>query len=121
MRNLLITLVLLQAMSSGIAAAATDIAPGFDIWLEEVRKEALGRGIKPEIVRTALAGVKPVRRIIQRDRNQAEFKLTLAIYQKRVVTQRNIKRGRKMARRHADLLKAVAERYGVQPRWKSVV
>jgi len=117
MRNLLIALVLLQTVSSGVAAAATDIAPGFGAWLDEVRKEALGRGIKPDIVRTALAGIKPVRRIIQRDRNQAEFKLTLDIYQKRVVTPRNIKHGRKMARRHADLLKAVAKKYGVQPRF----
>ncbi|MEE8444732.1 MAG: lytic murein transglycosylase [Alphaproteobacteria bacterium] len=117
MRNLLIALVLLQTVSSGIAAAATDIAPGFGAWLDEVRKEALERGIKPNIVRTALAGIKPVRRIIKHDRNQAEFKLTLDIYQKRVVTPRNIKRGQKMARRHADLLKAVAEKYGVQPRF----
>ncbi len=117
MRNLLIAVFIWQTVSSGAAIAATEIAPGFESWLEEVRKEALGRGIKPGIVRDALRGIQPVRRIIQRDRNQAEFKLTLDTYQKRVVTPRNVERGRKMARRHAVLLKAVGEKYGVQPRF----
>jgi len=129
MRNLLIVLLCWQAVSFGAVAAATEaadkpaaepadaIAPGFESWLADVRKEALARGIKAEIVRAALTDVKPVRRIIQRDRNQSEFKLTLDIYMKRVITPQNISRGREMARRHAALLEKVARKYGVQPRF----
>jgi len=117
MRILFVVLVTcFGIMGPARAVPGTEIAPGFEAWLEGVRKEALERGIKPEIVREALSDVKPVRRIIERDRNQAEFKLTLDVYLKRVVTPQNVERGRAMARRHAALLKAVAAKYGVQPR-----
>lgn len=106
----------LSIMGPARAVPGTEIAPGFDAWLDDFRKEALQRGIKPEIVREALHDVKPIRRIIERDRNQSEFKLTYEVYVKRVVTPENVERGRAMARRHAALLKAVAAKYGVQPR-----
>jgi len=118
MRILRFALVVCCAMSgSAFMARAAEIAPGFEAWLDDVRKEALSRGIKPGIVQRALSDVKPVRRIIERDRNQAEFKLTLDIYLKRVVTPANIERGRMMARQHAALLQAVARKYRVQPRF----
>ncbi len=114
----------LTAMAcAGVIASASGHAhakqhrPDFATWLDGVRAEALKRGIKPEIVAKALAGIKPVRRIIERDRNQAEFKLTLARYQKRVVTPRNIAVGRRMALRHRTVLEAVARKYNVQPRF----
>jgi membrane-bound lytic murein transglycosylase B len=97
------------------AASAAELK--FDAWLDGVRAEALKRGIKPEIVSQALTGIKPVPRVIKRDRNQSEFKLTMARYQKHVVTPRNIKIGRKKAKRYENLLSRVAKTYGVQPRF----
>lgn len=116
-RLLLPGLVLFGALlilGGNLAAAAEK---KFEVWLEGVRTEALKRGIKPEIVSHALVGFKPIRRIIQRDRNQPEFKLTMARYQKRVVTKRNIAVGRKKAQRYAKLLNSVSRKYGVQPRF----
>jgi membrane-bound lytic murein transglycosylase B len=104
-------------LACGSARPAMGAEKNFEIWLEAVRAEALKRGIKREIVSRALTGFKPIRRIIQRDRNQPEFKLTMARYQKRVVTPRNIAIGRKKAERYRDLLGRVARKYGVQPRF----
>lgn len=111
------TLVLccLALLAPGIAVGQEQ--PSFEVWLGEIRSEAVERGIKPEIVKAALTGIEPIRRVIQRDRNQAEFKLTLEIYRNRVVTPANVARGRMMAEKHARLLEAVSNRYGVQPRF----
>jgi len=97
--------------------AAEGAEKNFEVWLEGVRVEALKRGIRKEIVAKALTGFTPVRRVIQRDRNQPEFKLTMARYQKRVVTPRNIAVGRKKAKIYAKTLNSVAAKYGVQPRF----
>jgi membrane-bound lytic murein transglycosylase B len=116
-RLLLPSLAVLSSLIIPGVNNAVGAEKNFEVWLEGVRVEALKRGIKPEIVSKALVGFKPIRRIIQRDRNQPEFKLTMARYQKRVVTKRNIAVGRKKAKRYAKLLNSVSQKYGVQPRF----
>jgi membrane-bound lytic murein transglycosylase B len=110
-----LALCCLASLTPGIAAGQEK--PPFDVWLEGVRAEALERGIKADIVAAALKDVQPMRRIIQRDRNQSEFKLTLGRYLGRVVTDLNVGAGRRMARTHSALLTAVGKKYGVQPRF----
>ena len=114
------TAILFLAIASTIGlSAGSSLAQerDFQAWLEEVRVEAREKGISEHIIQNALKDVQPVRRIIERDRNQAEDKLTLSIYLNRVVSKRTINRGRRMAREHRDLLKQVAKKYGVQPRF----
>lgn len=104
------------AMSAG-AHSQGKPKPDFETWLQNIREEALQRGIRPEVVAEALHDVKPNRRVIKRDRSQSEFKLTLPIYLGRVVTPRNVSVGQKMAEKHKALLAAVSAKYGVQPRF----
>lgn len=105
------------------APAANEAEPvvfdraAFDAFLQEVRTEALQKGIKPAVLDTALTGVEPVMRIIERDRNQAEFKLSFTTYRDRVITPANVARGQKLRDDHQALLRQVAQRYGVQPRF----
>ncbi|WP_298728160.1 lytic murein transglycosylase [uncultured Ferrovibrio sp.] len=89
----------------------------FDSFLSEIRAEALQKGIKPAVLDVALADVEPVMRIIERDRNQAEFKLSFTTYRDRVITPANVARGQKLRDEHQALLRQVAQRYGVQPRF----
>lgn len=96
---------------------AADEAPPFPVWLEAVREEAAAKGIRAEILNKALQGVAPVKRIVERDRSQAEFKLTYATYADRLLTRNNIGAGRRMMREKAAILKAVSEKYGVQSRF----
>lgn len=103
------------------APASDVVAPfnrtEFEAFLAEVRTEALQKGIKANVVQTALTGVEPVMRIIERDRNQAEFKLSFATYRDRVITPLNVQRGQKLRDDHQALLRQVTQRYGVQPRF----
>ena len=89
----------------------------FKTWLQSIREEALQSGIRPEVVAQALSDVRLNRRVIKRDRSQAEFKLNLSTYLGRVVTPLNIKAGAAKARKHRALLDAVAAKYRVQPRF----
>ena len=49
----------------------------FDDWLEGVRAEALARGIRTETVQQAFEGLQPKLIVVERDRTQAEFALSL--------------------------------------------
>jgi len=107
------------ALAIGIVASPPVCAatPEFDAFLQGVRQDALAEGISAATIDRALAGIEPIERIIQRDRNQAEFTVTLDTYMSRVVTEQNIARGRTLAQRHHDVLDKVARRYGVRPRF----
>tara|TARA_B100000686_G_scaffold353723_1_gene460497 strand:- start:1114 stop:2091 length:978 start_codon:yes stop_codon:yes gene_type:complete len=89
----------------------------FQVWLNQVKMEALAKGIKPNVVKKLLSNVSPNRRVIKRDRNQTEFKLTLSVYLNRVVTSQNVLIGKRKAVKHADLLQSVSKKFGVQPRF----
>jgi membrane-bound lytic murein transglycosylase B len=110
-------LAVFAASCVAAAASASAASPEFEAFLASVRQDALAEGISAETVDRALAGVEPIERIIQRDRNQAEFTLTLDTYMSRVVTEENIARGRALAQRHRALLEKVAQTYNVQPRF----
>jgi membrane-bound lytic murein transglycosylase B len=106
---------------SCVGAAQTQDPPAaapqpFDVWLAEVRAEALTRGIRPEVLDAAFAEMQPVEQILERDRTQAEFALNLTAYLKRRLTRRAVQTAKQMHTEHHDLLLAVGKKYGVQPR-----
>lgn len=107
---------------NALAQEASDSAieqtgPTFDQWREELRTEALGLGIRAEILDEALAGIGPVPRIIELDRSQPEFTLTFEQYMDRVVPQQRIELGRQKLAQHLGILAEVSAAYGVQPRF----
>lgn len=89
----------------------------FATWLDGVREEALGKGIRAEVLDAAFAGVKPIPRVIELDRRQPEFTLTFQQYLDRVVPDSRKKRGRARYATHKAMLDAVGKKYGVQPRF----
>ena len=112
------------ALAAGSAVAqelppAIPVAPAtppFEEWLSVLRSEAAGRGIRPEILDAALAGVQPVEQILERDRSQAEFVLDLGAYLKRRLTPSTVRTAQAMYARHGELLERVGEQFGVNPR-----
>ncbi len=96
------------------SATAANPVP-FPEWLQGVREEALGRGISPATIETALRDISPVEQILQRDRTQAEFKETLSQYIARRVGVPTIRTGRQMRTRHAAVLDKVVAHYKVPP------
>src|SRR5262249_27367678 len=72
-----------------------DARPAFSEWLDALRAEAIGRGIKRDVVDAALAGVEePLPVILERDRAQAETVFSLEQYVARRLTAKVITNGR---------------------------
>ena len=57
----------------------------FAAWLETLRVEARQRGIHEKTLDAALTGLRPLPRVIELDRRQLEFTLTLSEYLQRVL------------------------------------
>jgi len=105
------------ALLLALAVRQEPARPSFSEWLAGVRVEALARGLRPEIVDAALAGVEePLPIILERDRAQAETVFSLEQYIARRLTPRLIVSGREAFARHRELLDEIGEKYGVPPR-----
>ena len=109
--------VVLAVLAAAVCAAGRGQADDFDNRLAEFRAEAAGKGISPATLDSALAGLRPLEKVLNRDRKQPEFKLTFETYSARLLKPRTIERGRAAMVEHAGLLGRVSDRYGVQPRF----
>ena len=96
--------------------AMAEVQP-FDVWLEELREDALKEGIGAETLSATLTGLAPIERVIELDRRQPEGRFTFQQYNQRVLSASRIERGRELYREHRGLLDRVAADYGVQPRF----
>jgi membrane-bound lytic murein transglycosylase B len=106
----------IRAASVDRASAQEGPRPSFTDWLSGVRAEALARGIRPEVLDQACAGVEePLPVVIERDRSQAELVMPLEQYLSRRLTPQVVKTARQLYAEHRRLLDQVADRYGVPP------
>lgn len=99
-----------------MAQAATDNGD-FDSWMLALRAEAKEKGISKEILDAALTGVTPLKRVIELDRSQPEFKLTFEEYLGKVVSATRKRNAAKKLKEHDKILTEVAAKYGVQKRF----
>jgi len=113
-RRLLPALLALLALP---AVGVSEDRPEFAGWLAELRREAAASGVSAATLEAALVGLEPLERVIELDRNQPEFTLTLDDYLRRAVSETRIARGREALRQHRELLAELHRRYGVQPRF----
>ena len=88
--------------------------PAFDAWLAEFRNRARARGITEGTLNNALAGAGYLPGVIERDRNQAEFRRTLEDYLALVASEDRVNEGRNAARQYASLLSEIESRFGVE-------
>ncbi len=98
---------------ASVPAAADDFAT----FLAGVRRDAIAAGIAPPTVDRALAGLAPLPRVLELDRKQPEFTLTVQAYLDRIVTSQRVAAGRDQLRQAADLMTAIGQRYRVEPRF----
>ena len=104
-------------LAGGSAVAQEASVESFAQWREGVRSEALGLGISAEIFDRAFAGIEPIPRIIELDRSQPETTLTFDDYEKGVVSEARVTKGRELLAAHRDLLEPIGREYGVPPRF----
>ena len=91
--------------------------PSFEVWLAEFRSEALAAGIRAATLDAAFAGVKPIDRVIELDRQQPESVLTFEDYLTRVVPERRISIGREKLAQHHALLNKISSEFNVPARF----
>jgi membrane-bound lytic murein transglycosylase B len=87
--------------------------PPFGEWLDGVRRDALARGIRAETLEQALSGLEPIAIVVERDRKQAEFTLSLDRYMTRRLTKQLVRDTTARFRHHKALLQKVSRAYGV--------
>jgi membrane-bound lytic murein transglycosylase B len=118
-RTPLIALAALALALGAFAQSPSDAPPedaAFQQFLSEIRATALERGIRAETVDAILPGIRIHRQAVVADRAQAEFVDTYERYLRRVSPQR-IEQGRALLSEHGEMIRPVAARYGVQPRF----
>jgi peptidoglycan lytic transglycosylase B len=99
------------------ATPAPAARPSFTEWLDGVRAEALSRGIRQDVIDSALGDVaEPLPVVLQRDRAQAESVLSLETYIRKRLTATLVKRGRDAYGRYRPTLEQVSAKYGVPTR-----
>ena len=99
------------------APAVSNEPQPFGNWLEGVVAEARSRGFSDALIAETLAGLEPLERVIQSDRNQAEAAPSFDRYLNARLTRAMTLRGKDMARTHRTLLDQIEERFGVQRRF----
>ncbi len=104
----------LLAIASAPLHAQATLDP-FAVWLQEVRKEALARGISPATLDRVLTGLTPIPSVQELDRRQPEFVETFLDYLERRVTPARIEEGRKQLQQQQALLAEIHSRYGIPP------
>ncbi len=100
--------------SGGIAA---DLRPvpnsGYDAWVASFRTRAGGYGISAATLDAGFRGAGYLPGVIERDRNQTEFKRSLEDYLSIAVSDERVSKGRAAFARHGATLAALEGRYGV--------
>ncbi|MGO2369464.1 MAG: lytic murein transglycosylase, partial [Serratia sp. (in: enterobacteria)] len=89
----------------------------FPAYVEQLKRQALAKGISPAVVESAFANVHFVDRVIKADRSQPEKKITLDDYLKRVLPAAKIAQGRTLYRQYQPQLSHITARYGVPGRY----
>mgnify|MGYP005695951121 FL=1 len=106
---ILISLVLLsnQAFSND----------SFSDFVTGISNEAERKGISSKLIKDFKTKVAFIPRVIELDRSQPEFKLTLDQYLARVVTLSRIKKANSKYKKNKKILKVISKHYGVQARF----
>ena len=89
----------------------------FSAWLAELKTEALAAGISAATLDAALIDLSPVKKIIESDRSQPEFKQTLNDYLASRINRVRIEKGRRLLRENWKLFAELSRNYPVQSRF----
>ena len=123
--GILLSFILVFLVSISSLRAAEKIVPDnpqpFDVWLQDLKAEALQQGISEATLEAAFAEVAPIPRIIELDRKQPEFTQTYQQYITRRVSATRIAKGREKIQEFSTVLSPVADKMGVQDRFIAAI
>lgn len=88
--------------------------PAFDAWVAGFRGRAASQGISQATIDRAFRNIGYLPGVIERDRNQTEFKRSLEDYLAIAASDERVRMGKQALSRHGSTLAAVESRYGVE-------
>lgn len=98
-------------------ALPADLRPvpnaGYDAWVASFRGRAAQQGISQATMEAAFRGAGYLPGVIERDRNQTEFKRSLEDYLSIAASEERVRQGRAALARERATLSAIEARYGV--------
>jgi len=105
-----------QVLAPRPADAALPSAPnaGFDAWVAAYRGRAAGQGISARTLDMAFRDVGFLPGVVERDRNQTEFRRNMQDYLAIAASDERIAKGRAALSRHGATLARIEARYGVE-------
>ncbi|MBA6347087.1 MULTISPECIES: lytic transglycosylase domain-containing protein [unclassified Colwellia] len=109
--------ILLCLTSSAQAAKKNLSAAGFEIYVAELKVEALDKGYDTALVNNAFSQVKFHQRAVKADRSQPETVETLDTYLPKRVPDWKVNKARALYKEHLPLLTKIGKEYNVQPRF----
>ncbi|MAY87775.1 MAG: peptidoglycan-binding protein [Pseudooceanicola sp.] len=86
---------------------------GFDSWLAGFRQRAASSGISDSTIARAFRGAGYLPDVVERDRNQTEFKRSLEDYLAIAASDERVSKGRAALARHGNVLSRIESQYGV--------
>ncbi|MEH6524918.1 MAG: lytic murein transglycosylase [Sneathiella sp.] len=89
----------------------------FDVWLANVKTEALTKGISQPTIDAAFANVKILERVVALDRKQPETTQTFQQYMEKRLPKSLVDAGKARLNENREVLEEVGKKYGVQPRF----
>ena len=89
----------------------------FDDWIAHIKQLAKEKGISDETLSVSFENIERIERVIELDRKQPEFTLTLDEYLNNTVTKGRMNKGKNFYDEHNDLLKTISNKFKVQPRF----
>ena len=89
----------------------------FDDWIKNIEELAINKGIASETIQKSLDGVEPNNRVLELDRMQPEFTLTLDTYLNNATPKSRVKKGKKLFQTHKLLFDEIYDAYKVQSRF----
>jgi len=106
-------LSILSVFFSGLFVSPAFAHEDFNVWLSELRQEAISVGITEKTASAIVNHVEILPNIIELDRAQPEFVSPFLDYYQRRVDTLKITEGRKLLVQHAELLNKIEVQYGV--------
>lgn len=99
------------------AATGADDGARFTAFVQDLKAEAVARGISAAVAARALDGLEPLPVVVARDRDQAEAVLSIDTYVRRRLTTATVRKAQRMFTQHRAMLDTIGKTYGVQPRY----
>ena len=115
---LYIQLVIMAINIFNLSVLQADEEEGsFDDWIAHIKQLAKEKGISDKTLSVSFENIERIERVIELDRKQPEFTLTLNEYLNNTVTKGRMNKGKKFYDEHNNLLKIISNEFKVQPRF----